>query len=319
MADYKVLIPQPITKAGMDFLNEKGYRIVECSPDEQSIIDHIGDCDAVTSRTCLYTPAIIDAAPKLKVIANYGVGTDNIAVDYCDKKGIWVTNTPGVNAVSVAEHAMCLLLCAAKNSYKATRELRKGNWGVKDEVTGTEISGKTVGIIGLGHIGLAFAKMCHDGFGMRILGYDKFVSKEKYPDYIEVCDKMDNLISNSDIVSLHIPFIKENGVVMRQHEFDLMKPAAIFINTSRGENVDEQYLIRCLRDGKIRAAGLDVMAKEPIDMDNELLSLDNVILTPHHASLTYEGRDYMSMGVVKNIHAVLSGKGPINPVNHPEF
>ena len=312
---FKVLLPQPITEAGLNFLREKGYEIVVCEWDEESALQNIVDCDAAVSRATPYTRKVLDAAPKLQVIANYGTGVDNIDVDCATEKGIWVTNTPGANATAVAEHTVYLMLCAARCGYRATTQLHLGNWDVKDEFTSVELFGKTIGIIGLGFIGQLVAKMLQDGFGMKVIGYDPFVDPSKIPESIQVVTNMDEIFIGTDFVSLHIPYSDKNKALVGARELALMKKDAIFINTSRGGNVDEQALIEVLKNRTIYGAGLDVFEVEPMLPDNELLTLDNVFVTPHHASLTAEGRDHMSLGVAKNIHAVLSGEGPLNPLN----
>lgn len=311
----KILIPQEIAQIGLDYLTDKGYELIFCDKDEDSIIKHIKDCSAVTSRTSLYTKKIIDSASKLKIIANSGVGIDNIDVDYATQKKIWVTNTPGANTVSVAEHTIYLMLCAAKNAYHTVTEVRKGNWMIKDKLLGKEISGGTLGILGAGNIGRAVAKICNLAFNMKIIAYDPYVSKKLIPDYIHIVDNIDEIFKKSDIISMHMPYIKDTPPVVGAYEFNLMKPSSIFVNTSRGETVDELALYKILKENKIFGAAIDVTNQEPINIDNKLLSLNNIYITPHHAGLTKDSRDTMALQLAKNIHAVLSGKAPINPIN----
>ncbi len=315
---YRVLIPQPIADTGRNYLLERGYELVDGSgEDEESIIRDIVDCHAVTSRTSPYTKRVIDAGKKLKIIANFGVGVDNIDVDYAAKKGIWVTNTPTANTISVAEHTLYLILACAKNARAMDIGLRSGNYNVKNEFTGRELDSSTLGIVGLGRIGQMVGKMAWAGFNMQVIGYDPYVDKADVLNDIEVVDTLEEVFTRGDFVSLHIPCTSETKNSIGMKHFKLMKKDAFFINVARGEVVRELELIAALKEGLFQGASLDVTAIEPINMDNELLQLPNVFLTPHHASLTREGKDRMSYQLAKRIHEVFSGKKPGDAVNSP--
>lgn len=262
------------------------------------------------------------AGPQLKMIANYAVGFDNIDLKEAAKRGIAVSNTPSpVVSESVAEHAIALLFALTHRIVETDTFARAGKykgWGPK-MFLGTDLNGKTLGIVGGGAIGAAIAQRLHNGFGVKIVYTDikrnaeleknfgaKFLTKEK-------------LLQTADIVSLHIPLLPATRHYISSKELKLMKKTAFLINTARGPIVDEKALVKALLKGEIAGAGLDVFECEPlIDCDPkdtlELRQLPNVVLTPHTASATTEARQAMSVAAAKNVLAFLDGKQPPNAV-----
>lgn len=315
----KVLIPTDISEPGKEYLRSRGYEIkFGHGIDEETIIQDIQDCDALLARNEYITRHIIESAPKLKVIAKHGVGLDKIDLEAAKDCKVWVTNGPISNTVAVAEHTMMLILACAKRLVFFDAAVRSGNYEIRNKIKGTDLDGKTVGIIGLGKIGMQMAKKCHSGFDMKVVGYDPYIKKEQVPEYITCCDNMEDVIQTADFVSLHLPATAENKEFFNAKMFSLMKPSAYFINAARGSLVNETDLYAACKDGKIAGAGLDVFAAEPFDPNNPLFTLQNVTLTPHNAALTLETTDRMGLHAAQGIDEVLSGKFPTWAVVVPE-
>ncbi len=248
---------------------------------------------------------------NLKIVSNYGVGFDNIDLEACRKKGITVTNTPGVASESVAEHTFMLFLACAKQVVEADKFVRLGkykNWDPYAFVS-PQLWGKTIGIIGLGRIGTFVGHIAYQGFKMSILYHDlsrsedfELLTEAKYSD-------LATILGEADYVTLHVPLNEATRHLISRKEFSLMKKTAILVNTARGPIVDEDALIWALSEKKIAAAGLDVFEHEP-QISSELLSLPNVIVTPHSASATLETRIAMSKISAQNIIDTFDGKEP---------
>lgn len=264
--------------------------------------------------------ALLDRAPRLKVVANMAVGYDNIDVAACTKRGIVVTNTPGVLTETTADLAFALLMATARRLPQSEQALRSGRWESWKpmEFTGQDIFGATLGIVGMGQIGAAVARRAL-GFNMRVI----YHNRRRKPDLeaalgCEYAD-LDTLLKEADFVSLHCPLTEETRHLISDRELDLMKESAVLINTARGPIVDEEALERALRAGKIWAAGLDVFSKEPVPVDHPLLKLENVVALPHIGSASIRTRTRMATLAAENLLAVLSGKRPPTPVNWGEL
>lgn len=259
--------------------------------------------------------------PKLKIVANYAVGYDNVDVKAAEKHGVIVTNTPSdVVNDSVAEHAFALAIALAHRVAEAHLFTTAGKYEcwTPNLLLGSNLAGKTLGIIGAGRIGSALAHKAVDGFGMKLVYSDFNKNKDLEKTFKAKHLSMDKLLKESDIVSLHVPLLPSTRHLISTREFSLMKKGAILINTARGPVVDEKALCRALKTGRISGAGIDVFECEPaIDCDLtdnlELRKMPNAILTPHIASATVEARQDMARVAAKNIVAVLAGKKPINP------
>jgi D-3-phosphoglycerate dehydrogenase len=316
---YKVLIPQDISECGKNFLKEKGYKVIVGNGfDAETIKREIVDCDAVIARTEHYTADVIAAGKKLKVIARYGVGTDNIDVKAAEAQGVYVTIAKNTNVQSVAEHTIALMLAIAKNLVFCDAECKKGNWEIRNKLPGTELYGKTLGIIGLGAIGTATAIKAHEGLGMEIIGYDLYTDTSKLPEYINVVSTLEEVFMKSDVVSLHVPYTSETRNMVNKDSFKMMKPTAILINCARGGIVNEDDLYDALVKKEIAGAAMDVFEQEPANPANKLFTLPNFIASPHNAGLTQEARDAMSYSVAQAVDDVLSGRKPKYPINNPK-
>ena len=254
----------------------------------------------------------LDLFPRLRLIANYGVGYDSIDVLACSARGVTVTNTPGVLDAATADLTMALILAVRRRVVEGDRFVRAGKWGsewVATELLGQEVSGATLGIVGLGRIGRAVAQRAR-AFGMRIV-YTRRRAASEDPEYRE----LDDLLSEADIVTVHVPLTPETDGLLDDRRLALLHDGACFVNTARGGVVDEEALVRELVSGRIRA-GLDVFAREP-HVPSELVDLPNVVLTPHVGSATQETREAMTRVLVDNLLAAERGEPLPNAVTAP--
>ncbi|QFY60976.1 D-glycerate dehydrogenase [Rhizobium grahamii] len=250
---------------------------------------------------------------RTKILGNFGVGYNHIDVAAAKSQGIVVTNTPGVLTDCTADIAMLLLLSVARRAGEGERQIRAGEWQgwCPTHMIGTKVTGKTVGIIGFGRIGKAFARRCHFGFGMDVVFYNRSpVDPAEASRYgARQLPTVEDVLGASDFVSLHCPGGAENRHLMNAERLAAMKPGAFLINTARGDVVDEAALAAALKNGVIRGAGLDVYEAEP-HVPETLRTLENVVLLPHLGSATEETRTAMGMKVVDNITAFFDGKEP---------
>ncbi len=315
---YKVLIPQDIAEDGKKLLRDKGYQVkLGSGISVEQIIADVADCDAILARTAPFPRKVFEAGSRVRVIGRHGVGVDNIDVAACTELGVWVTYAPESNSSSVAEHTVGLIIAAAHNLVRSDREFRSGNFEIRNQLMGVDLEGKTVGILGLGRIGRMVARKCLVGLGMKVLGYDPYVtSLPELPGAVLV-KEWERVFREADFVTLHLPSTKETRGIVGAKELGLMKPTAYFINCARGELVQEPELIKVLKEKKIAGAALDVFEKEPPGRDNPLMGLDNVTLSPHNAALTKEAALRMALHAAMGIDDVLSGRTPKWPVNKP--
>lgn len=257
--------------------------------------------------------AVFDTSPRTRILANYGVGFAHIDTEAAKSRGIAVTNTPDVLSECTADIAMTLLLMVARRAGEGERELREGRWtGWRPtHLIGTKVSGATLGIIGFGRIGQAMAQRAHFGFGMKILVQNRSpVSPEVLARYNATqVPTIEDLLPESDFVSLHCPGGTANRHLINARRLDLMKPTAYLINTARGEVVDEHALAQSLWFGTIAGAGLDVFEREP-SVPDTLLNADNLVLLPHLGSATRETREAMGFRVLENLTAFFEGRTP---------
>ncbi|MGI6162101.1 MAG: hydroxyacid dehydrogenase [Christensenellales bacterium] len=317
---FKVLLAQDVSEPGKKLLRDNGYELV-LAPDEreETIIKLIADCDAVFSKTLFLNEEMLKAGKKLKVVAKHGVGVDNVVdVNTATKLGLYVVRTPLANMDSVAEHAMLAILALAKQVLAMDKAARRADFEAPLRHEIHDVAGNTLGIVGIGNIGRSLAKKAHMGFDMKIIGYDPYVDKDTLPDYIELKGNLESLLRESDFVSLHLSASEQTKGMINKDTLGMMKPSAFIINFSRGSNVNEDDLYYALSNKRIRGAALDVYEKEPVDPDNPLLTLDNILLSPHSSALTAEAMDRMSYQGAQGIVEVLSGKVPSWCVNYED-
>lgn len=314
---WTVLVPKGIHPAGTQWLDEHGMTLKWMSgTDEASIVRDIASCDAVLARTHAFTRTVIEAAPKLKIIARHGVGVDNIDLDACEARGIIVCNAPMSNANAVAEHTIALLLACAHQLMVVNREFLAGHYGIRDEALGTDVEQKALGLIGCGRIGRLVAQKAMHGLEMQVLCYDPFLSQQQMPEGVHKCETMEEVFAQADFVSLHLPVTAQTRGCIDARVLSHMKPTAYLINCARGEVVDQQALYEALKKGRIAGAGLDVFEQEPPGMI-PLLYLENVIATPHSAAQTREAGMRMSLHAAQEIVRVYQGQAPLWQVKRP--
>jgi len=316
----KVFITRTIPDKGIKILQKSCEVKIHAHPhiiSRKELIAGVKWCDALL---CLLTDkidkSIMDINPKLKIISNYAVGFDNIDIKYATQKGIPVTNTPGVLTDAVAEHTFALMVSIARKitlSDTFTKKKRYKGWNPL-LFLGTQLKGKTLGIVGLGRIGSGVAQRAYQGMGMNIIYYDIKQDLQFEQQFHAKKRTLHELLKESDFITLHIPLLPSTHHLIGKKELSLMKKTAYLINTSRGAVIVEKELVNALRKKQIAGAALDVYEFEP-KLSRGLEKLDNVVLTPHTASATIEARQAMSEIAANNILAVLQKKKPAFLVN----
>jgi D-3-phosphoglycerate dehydrogenase len=312
-----ILIPENITGKALDDLTNiySIERHTNLWKDAERLAESVSDAKAILIRNqTKIDKRIIDQACSLRIIGRAGVGYDNIDVEYASKKGIVVCYTPDGNTISTAELTIGLILSLARKIPSGDKSTKAGNWDRLNHL-GIELHGKTLGIVGFGKIGKAVAARAHS-FGMRILVNDKFLDGNNLTGVNYESNLLEELLGQSDIVTVHLPLNSETKYLFNHKIFDLMKPGSFLINTSRGQVIAEDDLIFALESGKIKGAALDVRLKEP-PAKSKLNDFDNVILTPHVGGFTIESQDRVVSSIAKDIDLVLSNKPAINYINFP--
>jgi len=287
----------------------------ECTSEDE-IIEVAKDADAILTVAAQITRRVTEALPKCRVIVRYGVGFDNIDVDAATDNGILVVNIPDFCLEEVSNHAITLLLALAKKLALLNNRLRQDCWAECKQILAPmgSVYGQTLGLIGCGNIGRLTAKKAQC-FGLEVLGYDPYVSGSLAEEYRISLVSLFELLGESDFVSIHTPLNEETRHLIGETEFRRMKPSAYFINTARGAIVDEAALIKALEEKWIAGAGLDVFEREPVNLSNPLLKMDNVIATPHTASYCDASFERLRRRVGQEAARVLSGRWPRNVVN----
>lgn len=263
----------------------------------------------------------LDLAPKLEAIASVSVGIDNYDLDYLTARHILLTNTPDVLTETTADTGFALILASARRVVELAIRVRNGQWqkNIGPEHFGTDVHGKTLGIIGMGRIGEALAQRGHFGFGMPVIYHSHSPKPAVEARFGARYRSLRALLQEADFICLTLPLTAETQGLIGAEQFALMRTDSIFINISRGKVVDEAALIHALQQGQIRGAGLDVFEREPLDPASPLLTLDNVVATPHIGSATIETREAMARCAVDNLLAALDGQRPPNLVNPSAF
>lgn len=316
---FKVFVTRAIPEEGLNLLRK--YCEVEVSPydrmlTKEELLEKIQGKNAViTQLTDKVDKEFFEAAKDVKIVANYAVGFDNIDLEEATRRGVYITNTPDVLTNATAELAWALLFATARRVVESDKFMRAGKFQGWAPMLflGKGVTGKTLGIIGAGRIGQAFAKMAK-GFDMKILYTARSPKKEFEEETGAQYVDLDTLLKESDFVSIHVPLTPETRHLIGEKELKLMKKSAILINTGRGPVVDEKALVKALKNKDIYAAGLDVYEREPM-FEEELAQLDNVVMLPHIGSATEEARKDMSILVAQNIIDVIEGRVPRTLVN----
>ena len=324
---WRVVNVEPVDKTGETYsiLQEAGCELIfgrdsfEHPGDrysEDELIELCKDADAIIGASReRFTERLIESIPNLRIISKFGSGTDNIDIKTATEKGVIVAHTP-VHSNAVAEHTISLLLAAMKKLKEADKKVRKGDW--RDEhLKVSLVSGKAVGIIGFGRIGAEIAKRLQ-GWEVKILIYDPYASPEILAKYgVQRCATLDEMLSQIDILSINAVLTSETRHMINEDALRKLRKTTYIVNTSRGSIIDEKALCKALREGRIAGAALDVLENEPPDLDNELLKLNNVILTPHISSVTPDMLWKLCYTSTENVLAALRGEIP-KYVKNPE-
>ena len=307
----KIVLAEKVSPAtAAIFQQEAGWQVVTADKIKGSLAEELADADALIVRSAVQADAkLLESAPKLRVIGRAGVGVDNIDTDAATRHGIVVMNTPGANAVAVAELTLGLMISMGRQIPRATATMHAGKWE-KKSLQGQELRGKTLGIVGLGRIGLEVARRAR-AFGMELIGYDPFVAPVIARENDVTLVPIDEIFKESDYLTLHVGLTTQTEGLINQHSLAIMKKGVRIVNCARGELIVEEALAEALKSGHVGGAALDVFHQEPLK-DSPFFAMDNVILSPHIAGATDEAqeaigiqlamqvRDYLKLGVVQN-------------------
>ncbi|WP_416900722.1 phosphoglycerate dehydrogenase [Micromonospora echinospora] len=308
-----VLIAEELAPAAIEVLaHDFDVRHVD-GTDRPALLSALAEADAVIVRSATQIDAeAVAAAPRLKVVARAGVGLDNVEVPAATARGVMVVNAPTSNIVSAAEQAVALLLAVARNTASASAALKAGEWK-RSKYTGVEIQGKTVGVVGLGRIGVLFAQRIA-AFGTRLIAYDPYIQPARAAQLGVRLVGLEELLRESDFISIHLPKTPETVGLIGEKELAIVKPGVRIVNAARGGLVDEQALADAIAEGRVAGAGVDVYAKEPCT-SSPLFAFDNVVATPHLGASTHEAQDKAGLAVAKSVKLALQGEFVPDAVN----
>lgn len=313
----KILVTEPIAEEGIQLLRSQAEVDVFTNLKPGQLRDIIGDYDALVVRSqTKVNRDVIESARQLKVIGRAGVGVDNIDVEAATRKGIVVVNAPTGNIIAAAEHTIALMLALARNIPQANNCLKSGKWR-REEFVGTELRNKTLGIIGLGNVGSEVAKRAQ-AFEMRIIAHDPFVSKDYAANLKVELVSLDQLLKESDFISLHVPLTSATQKLIGAKELAKLKPTARIINCARGGLIDEEAVVQAIKEGKLAGAAFDVFGREPLT-DSILFNEEKIIVTPHLGASTVEAQTSVARDVATEVLAVLQGQFSKYAVNAPHI
>ncbi len=309
-----ILVAEPMAEAGLQILRQPGWNVWVSSPKEY--LNCLPDADALLVRSAVkVTREILEKAPRLRVIGRAGVGVDNVDLAAATAAGVIVMNTPGGNAVSVAEHTLALMLAMARSIPQASASTKAGKWE-KKKFLGNEIRGKTLGVLGLGSIGREVVKRGR-AFDMRVIATDPYVSPDIAADLnVELVD-LNRLYAESDYISLHLALTPETRGMISHEALGRMKPGVRIVNCARGELIDQEALAQALESGKVAGAALDVFTPEPPPLDMKLFSINAVLATPHIAGSTEEAQELVGVRIAEQVVDYLKNGIAVNAVNMP--
>ena len=313
----KVLINKPIHNDALERLSKEVEIIKPYKQPSSDISKLLTDVQGIILCAGLTLNAeTIAGCKSLEVIGRHGAGLDIVDISAATARGLPVVFTPEGPTESTAEHAFMLMMAAARKLSYLDRATRDGRFHVRDEVVGRELRGAKVGVVGFGHIGQRFAQMCRNALEMEVFAFDPFVDRAAIETWGAVFrDDLVRMAEEVDVLSLHCPSTPQTYQLVNSDVIQALGPKGFLVNASRGPVVDEAALIEALQQGKLAGAGLDVYDPEPPDENNPLFKLDNIVLTPHLASFTDEGRRRMGMTVAEDVLRVLNGEMPVYPAN----
>ncbi len=311
----RVLVAEQLGQAGLDRLAQEHEVDVRLGLGRDDLLAALPDYEALIGRSQVKVDAAaLAAGTRLKVVGRAGVGVDNIDVEAATRAGIAVVNAPTANTLAAAEHTLALMLALARRVAAADASVRRGEWRRADFM-GTELGGKTLGIVGLGRVGLAVADRAR-AFAMNLLGSDPVVSADAAAAHGVRLVEVDQLLAESDVVTLHVPLTAATRGLIDAARLSKMKRNALLVNVARGDVVDEAALAQALVSGRLGGAAIDVFEHEPIG-DSQLLSAPNTVLTPHLGASTVEAQERAALEVAQGVLDVLAGRPATNQVNRP--
>lgn len=317
----KIFVADKISEEGLKILANDGKNEVDFQPEvtAEALPEAVKGASAIVvrSRSTIPREVIESALPTLKVIGRAGVGVDNIDREAASDYGVIVMNTPGGNTISAAEQTMTLMLALSRNTPAADKSMHEGLWN-KKALTGTQVHGKVLGILGLGRIGQEVALRAH-AFGMKLLGFDPYVSDEVLSHLQVQRASVEEICREADYITCHSPLTDETRGMIGKEQFEMMKPTARVINCARGGIVDEDALVGALKQKKIAGAALDVFATEPLPEDSPLRGFDNIVLAPHLGAATTEAQENVAIELAEQIVEMLAGGEIRNAVNAPSI
>jgi D-3-phosphoglycerate dehydrogenase len=318
MKNVKVLITEPFENEGKEILIKEGFQVDEVGKiSKEELLNIISPYDVLIVRSgTKVTREVIEKGENLKIIGRAGVGLDNIDIEAATEYGIIVMNAPEGNTISAAEHTIALIFSLARNIPIANQTLKNGKWE-KKKFVGTELYGKTLGIIGLGRIGKRVANLAK-GIGMKVIGYDPYVSEEEIRELGITMVNFEGVLKQADILTFHLPLTEETYHMISDKEFEIMKDGVMIVNCARGGIIDEEALVRYLKKGKVKGAALDVFEKEPIE-SSPLFEFENVIVTPHLGASTKEAQINVACQLATQIVEAINKKIVKNAVNFPSM
>jgi D-3-phosphoglycerate dehydrogenase len=313
-----VLISDDLDPRAAELLRAEGLAVrVRTGLDEGALRAEVAAADALLVRSSTQvTRGVLEAARRLRVVGRAGIGVDNVDCEAATERGIVVMNTPTGNATTTAEHTLALLCALARHVVRADRMVRAGKWKQKSALVGTELAGKTLGVVGLGRIGRLVAERAQ-GLRMRVVGHDPYLAQGKgAPPGVELLD-LPALLSRSDFVTLHVPLTDATRNLISFEELALLKPGARLVNAARGGLVDEEAVLDALIEGRLAGAAFDVLAQEPPPPDHPFLARDDVILTPHLGASSAEAQERVALDIARQVAAFLKHGVAENAVNAP--
>jgi D-3-phosphoglycerate dehydrogenase len=318
MKTAKVLVSDKLSDSGLNVLRAASTIQVDYRPglSEEELADAIGEYDALIIRSgSKVTAKVLAKADQLQVVGRAGIGVDNVDVPAASRKGVVVMNTPTGNAVTTAEHALSLLMSLARKIPQATASIRAGKWE-KNKFEGTEIAGKTLGIIGMGNIGRIVADRAI-GLKLDVIAFDPVLSSDKVASLGVSLVSLDELFERADFITIHAPLTPETKNLISADAMRKMKKGVMIVNAARGGIVDERALANAIAEGHVAGAALDVFTKEPVEADNPLLKLEQVVLTPHLGASTAEAQDRVAQEIAEQVVEFLTEGTIRNAVNVP--
>jgi len=313
----KILVAEPLAPAGIEHLRaQEGWEVIVSNPKEYAA--HLSDCEALLVRSAVkVNKDLLSKAPKLRAVGRAGVGVDNVDLDAATSAGVLVMNTPGGNAISVAEHTIGLMLSLARAIPAASASTKSGKWE-KKKFQGNELRGKTLGVMGLGSIGREVVKRAMN-FEMRIIAHDPFVNPRTAQDLNVELVSIDKLYASSDYISLHLALTPETHGILNAAAFAKMKPGVRIVNCARGELIKTADLVEAMNAGTVAGAGLDVFEKEPPEPTDPILTVENLLATPHIGGSTDEAQEIVGVRIAEQVVEYLVNGVALNAVNMPSL